>query len=207
MFHDKTASPIPISRITFTTPSAKDNQGDGHGTIPSTARVHFHSRIRISSGTTRSHRHSHSQLRHYAHDNQLFDGNQLFDSNSSLSSSPSSSISAPLRSRRGSDGEYNSSESTWPPLGKRIGLLAKKRKEREMIQNERTPLISTQPTPRQHCTPRRFYSEEEEDAFYAAEIDRMFGTFPGRLLNTAVRTLPFSIYAHLITLLSGGHGS
>ncbi|KAF9004163.1 hypothetical protein BDZ89DRAFT_1145749 [Hymenopellis radicata] len=139
--------------------------------------VRFRSRVRITSGV---HRHIHRSR------SDLSTARE-----SDLSSSPSSSISAPLRTR---DDEVS---SPWGPLGQRVRIMSSRRPRRpstyQQQVNERTPLVYNHSAPK---TP--FYGDDDDDFddnFYASphtedadarlnrEIDVAFGPWPGRLLN------------------------
>jgi hypothetical protein len=124
-----------------------------------------------------------------------------FTPTSSVSGSPSSSISAPLRTRL--DDEVG--RPGWGTLGQRVALFAKRPYSRKRqgslmakgggyggIGTERTPLLK----PSIHfllsgdSSVRQLYREgggdEEEDR--ARLIDRTFGSWPTRLLNHHVST-------------------
>ena len=178
---------------------------DGDSLTPTTkspTRVRFRSRVRITSGLHR-HRHKNTSL-------QDREGSDFVkpSTESSLSSSPSSSISAPLRSR--ADDESN--KPGWGPLGQRVSLLASysqrrfsaERRERrpgkllvpgslphnnQDDSNERTALIDS--------VTRSAYvrgegvedgGDAEDAARLAQEIDLIFGKWPNRLLNHHVST-------------------
>ncbi|KAF8876804.1 hypothetical protein CPB85DRAFT_1344266 [Mucidula mucida] len=136
--------------------------------------VRFRSRVRITSGVRRHIHRSRSDL--------------SIARESDLSSSPSSSISAPLRTR---DDEAS---SPWGPLGQRVRIMSSRRSRRPSTfrqqVNERTPLVYNHSVPK---TPS--YGDDDDDDFYASplaedadarlnrEIDVAFGPWPGRLLN------------------------
>ncbi|KAF9015387.1 hypothetical protein BDQ17DRAFT_1340979 [Cyathus striatus] len=153
------------------------------------ARVRFRSRVRITSGLNRSrHRNaSFSIVEGTENSNRL-----PLSPASSLSGSPSSSISAPLRSR--DDDEVG--KPGWGTLGQRVGLFAQRRRigDRSVgsprinhirpkhIASENTPLLrspcrlSYETNPSETC-------EWDEEARLSKEIDLIFGTWPRRLLN------------------------
>jgi len=129
-------------------------------------RIRFRSRVRITSG-----------LNHFR------------------SGSPSSSISAPLRYH--SDEESN---STWGTLGQRVGMLASQKRTSGSRRNRRKGVVQTPHGNDEHTPLRGSFSspyyvtgegvqdgdineDEDEDDKLAQEIDAIFGTFPGRLLN------------------------
>lgn len=146
------------------------------------SRVRFRSRVRITSGFSHRRRKS--------------------DVGSSRSDSPSSSISAPLRSH--SDDDTN----TWGTLGKRVGLLAlrrkilgspkaqqrqKRMKAQHEIVDERTPLRNSF----NHSPYVEGEGVQEGDVFderLSHEVDGVFGKFPGRLLNYHVSSACFISY-------------
>lgn len=173
---DETLGPTPPTpepiQITFE-PSTDSAESP---TSPSAStRVRFRSRVRIASGHRFSTRRSSSEAKVYGDHGCA-----------SLSSSPSSSISAPLRSRRGSD--YDAGLSAWAPLGRRISLLAGERSGRKLngtspASSERAPLMSRSQLPVSYGANDYQDSDEEEEALYAEEVERLFGPFPRRLLN------------------------
>ncbi|KAJ7239009.1 hypothetical protein B0H12DRAFT_1136541 [Mycena haematopus] len=142
------------------------------------SRVHFRSRVRITSGL------HHGRV-----------------SSSSLSSSPSSSISAPLRA------PLTEADSTpgWGTLGQRVGLFAvsnrlaaearsakHRARRRALVPNEHDALLGDPPPPRYDRHPDSAsedgYSEDEYqdgegEALLSHQIDLVFGKWPGRLLN------------------------
>ncbi|KAF8167883.1 hypothetical protein B0H34DRAFT_683499 [Crassisporium funariophilum] len=164
-------------------------------------RVRFRSRVRITSGLNR-HRHRSRSDQDYL----------TFSTASSISGSPSSSISAPLRTR--ADEEVG--KPGWGTLGQRVSLLAqgnpqqrrvrqqrermllKKSVERGIIPcantreiNEQTPLINSlsfrNSNERGHTNNSRIgesgSEREDETLLLSREIDVVFGTWPGRLVN------------------------
>ncbi|KAF7972581.1 hypothetical protein HWV62_17718 [Athelia sp. TMB] len=176
------------------------------------ARVHFRSRVRITSGIGRQHRRSQADLRG-------IDSSDFYPS-SSRSGSPSSSISAPLRSHTDDD------TSPWGTLGKRVGLMALQRKmkgsspqrrrqlplppakrpdERRQRQrqsfssddgesdqvNERTPLrgsfrrrsLAYVYADGEGVREEDILDDDSDEERLSAEIDEVFGKWPGRLLN------------------------
>ncbi|KAF9457477.1 hypothetical protein BDZ94DRAFT_1273087 [Collybia nuda] len=148
--------------------------------------VRFRSRVRITSGISRHRHHHHSTTG---------SGQVSFSRDSSLESSPSSSISAPLRSR--SDDESN--KPGWGPLGQRVALLSynsprrwakdkRRRKGETRPPNENTSLLGSafrapysggSPTYGDYVTE----SDREGEAHIAQELEKAFGTWPGRILN------------------------
>jgi hypothetical protein len=179
-------TPADIERIPFVDNITTDSDQPQH--------VHFRSRVRISSGFSRRRR------------KDLLRRQGTFisiSSDSSLSGSPSSSISAPLRSR--SDDEAN--KPGWGPLGQRVSLLAhKSRHTRErrhslpreqhdahMIPNERTPLRGSSPLSAYVEGEDAYEGEADESVWERRrEIDAVFGTWPGRLVNIHVRPLIYN---------------
>lgn len=176
-------------------------EGPGPSNTPDHRRsVRFRSRVRITSGF---HRHSrttrHSRLDpdsllspdtdYHGPSEQPYFHSRNSSSSHSDSSSPSSSISAPLKYRRDSASTYDPDEESgwrgrtigWKPLGQRINFLPRS------APNEQSSLI-------RHGTSSRRYGVEEEDENVeddyaeqiAREIDLVFGTWPGRLLNRHV---------------------
>jgi hypothetical protein len=174
-------------------------------------RVRFRSRVRITSG-----------LHHHRHKNPSLRDREVGDfvkpsTESSLSSSPSSSVSAPLRSR--ADDESN--KPGWGPLGQRVSLLASHSQKRFSAErrgwrrrklglvpgdssqnihnssNEHTALISSTPRPTyvqgEGVEDGQVHDSDAEDAArIAREIDLFFGKWPNRLLNHHV-SIPASI--------------
>ncbi|PFH54682.1 hypothetical protein AMATHDRAFT_225 [Amanita thiersii Skay4041] len=174
------------------------------------SRVRFRSRVRIASGFSRRHRESSSNSENSE------DGSTPFSSGASMSSSPASSIYAPLRS----PSDAQNDESRWAPLGQRVHLLSLHRKGRRkfrgrkrkinpsapqftgsvmrnginVIVNERTPLTkySLPSTIAREVLLDNYgtYTNQDEEARLSREIDYMFGTWPGRLLNRYVCIRP-----------------
>ncbi|KAF8060951.1 hypothetical protein FPV67DRAFT_315040 [Lyophyllum atratum] len=152
--------------------------------------VHFRPRVRITSGISR-HRHKHSTRT----PDRSFDA--PLTPNSSRSSSPSSSISAPLRTRT----DDESDKPGWGPLGQRVALLSRERRRtsREQRQKKRhdeyfaacehTPLLRPRIQSPILQTVGHYEGyfwdsdQESETAQVSSEIDRVFGTMPRRLLN------------------------
>lgn len=154
-------------------------------------RVHFRSRVRISSGFGR-HR------RHHFQDDLI----SVSPDSASLSSSPSSSISVPLRSRSSDEVD----KSGWRPLGQRASLLAHKPRRRtrerqqknqydaaQLLPNERTQLIRSPPLT--VYTEGGLYNNEMTESARGQEVDHdpMFGAWPGRLVNLHVRPLIYNL--------------
>lgn len=197
--------PSPASK----SPGSSDHEIPVHDETPlssptsnrRTRIVRFRSRVRITSGIRRQRPKDFPSEYHIP-------GNDVksLNADSSLSSSPSSSISAPLRSR--SDDESN--DRGWGPLGQRVALLAynspkrrtrnareansKRQTERQFQAhnvNERTPLVHP-PRPRVYDGAAgdqpRFASESDrdEESRLSREIDMVFGKWPERLLNYKV---------------------
>ncbi|TFK40940.1 hypothetical protein BDQ12DRAFT_415408 [Crucibulum laeve] len=144
------------------------------------SRVRFRSRVRITSGINR---HKHKSPSHFHHvDSDYF----AFSRASSMSGSPSSSISAPLRSRM--DDEI--AKPGWGTLGQRVGLFARNSQQRKV--NGRANSFRKYPahlesdandqTPLMRSTTLRTYEREEETRL-SREIDMVFGPWPSRLLN------------------------
>ncbi|KAH7926199.1 hypothetical protein BV22DRAFT_1046234 [Leucogyrophana mollusca] len=176
---DGTASPCCKPRQSPNTSPAPDRP-NRH------PRVHFRSRVRITSG-----------LRH----RRLSDG--LASSASSISGSPSSSISAPLRSHT------TVSAKGWGPLGQRVSLLTAQHhapdtnsplapgnhRHDDRRRHRRRHKVDPQLDADEHTrlipsSQRHLYTEEdieddedEERRWRAQVIDEVFGTWPGRLLN------------------------
>lgn len=143
------------------------------------ARVRFRSRVRITSGIGHKRK-----------------GDSAY---SSRSGSPSSSISAPLR--------YHANEENngWGTLGQRVGILGLQKKtngspERARRQrrkradpiapaesvDERAPLRGSfyrSYTEGEGAQEEDILDEDSDDERLSQEIDDVFGTFPGRLLN------------------------
>ncbi|KAF9785903.1 hypothetical protein BJ322DRAFT_751368 [Thelephora terrestris] len=154
-------------------------------------RVHFRSRVRITSGL-----HSGGRSRNLdgARGNSTVE-NGIDTANSSASGSPSSSISAPLR--------YQADENNvLGPLGKRINSLAQTRNKRkrqlrrgansDSSVSERTPFLRASecgPVPdytRQRRERSRIGSgDEDEDCAsrLKREEEMIFGRWPWRLFN------------------------
>jgi hypothetical protein len=163
-------------------------------------KVRFRSRVRIASGLNR-HRHTQQQGVDYLSSD--------FSPTSSISTSPSSSISVPLRPH--SDEQVG--KPGWGTLGQRVSMFAKgnieRRNREQRVQlglgassfgverggvrggealvvpcytqvDEETPLLSR---------PRNTNSDS------AREIDKTFGTWPGRLTNLYVGFIILSLHS------------
>ncbi|KAJ6573933.1 hypothetical protein DFH09DRAFT_1456435 [Mycena vulgaris] len=184
--HDDSLSSSALTATTSQLGTDDATVTDDADPPPRRSRVHFRSRVRITSGLPRHSRH--------------------LSATSSLNSS-SSSISAPLRSPLT---EENCSPG-WGTLGKRVGLFAlsnrqaaalaaqarsaKQRGRRrqgvaDLATNERTALLGN-PAPPGYDG----YDPEEEDGYFSSDdeydeeavlsrqIDLVFGKWPQRLLN------------------------
>lgn len=190
---DSIASPSPIS--------------------PSRPRtIRFHSRVRIASGIHHTSSHSRQQSasdRNWSGDKDDVAQEEPHPSSSDFSSrsgSPSSSISAPLRSRSRTGSEEEGRGSTWAPLGRRIRLLASgrnhaRRNAASQDTNGNSDSTTNGDTERTHLLPRnrsrRSYVEGEgvqpgddnfcDDEFRQdlnpEEVDSVFGKWPTRLTN------------------------
>lgn len=112
----------------------ESTEPDGYSVPPSltrSTRIRFRSRVRITSGIHRP-RHTATNTTSVGGNSQTStirsvagEGNYYFlTPSSSISGSPSSSISAPLRSRTDDEAD----RPGWGPLGQRVSLLAKKSK-------------------------------------------------------------------------------
>ncbi|TFL06246.1 hypothetical protein BDV98DRAFT_600312 [Pterulicium gracile] len=168
--------------------------------------IRFHSRVRIASGIHHTSSHSHHQSvadRYWSGDKDDVAQEEPRRSGSDFSSrsgSPSSSISAPLRSRSRTGSEEEGRTFTWAPLGRRIGLLANSRNHaRRNVASQETN--GNGDTDRTHLLPRtrsrRSYVEGEgvqpgddnfsDDEFRQdlnpEEVDSVFGKWPTRLTN------------------------
>jgi len=159
-------------------------------------RVHFRSRVRITSGL-----HSGSRPRNFdstGHNSTADDG--IGTANTSASGSPSSSISAPLR--------YQADENNvLGPLGKRINSLAQTRNKRNghlrrvgigSSVSERTPFLRASeygPAPdytHQRRERGRISSESEDEDLASGlkrEEDVVFGRWPWRIFNRHASTI------------------
>ncbi|KIY63248.1 hypothetical protein CYLTODRAFT_426272 [Cylindrobasidium torrendii FP15055 ss-10] len=156
-------------------PLQAEEQLDPSSPMPRSVR--FRSRVRITSGIPRVNKHHHHS--YSAHHLDINNDDEIFErAASSRSSSPSSSISAPLRTR---DDEL---ASPWGPFGQRVRIFAGGRRRQ---QAERTPLlISKQPLYLQHEeNENEMYTDyiDAERARWEQELDAAFGSWPGRLLN------------------------
>ena len=152
-------------------------------------KVHFRSRVRITSGLHSSTR---SRNRDGTNRTSTFD-NGIDTANTSVSGSPSSSISAPLR--------YQADENNvLGPLGKRINSLAQARNKRNgqlrraigSSASERTPFLRASeygpiPDYTRQRRERSWVGSESEDENSTnglkREEDIMFGRWPWRLFN------------------------
>lgn len=158
-------------------------------------KVHFRSRVRITSGLRSS---SRSRNRNGIGRNSTAD-DEIRTANTSASGSPSSSISAPLR--------YQADENNFlGPLGKRINSLALTRNKRnEQLRrtnigssvSERTPFIrASECGPVPDYTHRRRergrIASENDDEDFARGLKReeeiMFGRWPWRAFNRRAST-------------------
>ena len=170
--------------------SLDDDQTRVVATRHTVPRVHFRSRVRITSGL-----HSSSRPRNCdstGRDSTPDDG--IGTANTSASGSPSSSISAPLR--------YQADENNvLGPLGKRINSLAQTRNKRNgqlrrvgigSSVSERTPFLHASeygPAPdytHQRRERSRIGSESEDEDLASGlkrEEDIMFGRWPWRIFN------------------------
>lgn len=183
----------------------------------SVPRVHFRSRVRITSGLHSSGR---SRNRDGTNRNSTAD-HGIETANTSASGSPSSSISAPLR--------YQADENNvLGPLGKRINSLAQTRNKRNgqlrraanvgSPASERTPFLRASeygPVPnytRQRRERGRMGSEGEgEDSTSGPkrEEEIMLGRWPWRMFNRHASTIVRTTSVGILTLLlfSGGRTS
>jgi hypothetical protein len=187
-------NPPPVPAI-----SLDDDQTPTVAARHSMPRVHFRSRVRITSGL---HSSSRSRNRDSTGRSSAAD-NGIDTANTSASGSPSSSISAPLR--------YQADENNvLGPLGKRINYLAQTRNKRNGqlrraanvgSVSERTPFLRASehgPVPdytRQRRERGRSGSESEDEDYASGlkrEADIVFGRWPWRIFNrhasTTVRT-------------------
>jgi hypothetical protein len=164
-------------------------------------RVHFRSRVRITSG-----------LHHKSNSEQDY---ASLTPSSSISGSRSSSISAPLRTQA----EDEASKPGWGTLGQRVSILAQRNADRRfklhqqrehlgalpsqhgvpgdsggLVANERTPLAgSSLPSSYLHgeMIDREIFDSEAE--MLSREVDLVFGSWPSRLLNHQVILYFFSL--------------
>ena len=183
---DSTTVDLP-TLIISTTDSYDDSQP--HPERPT--RVRFRSRVRITSGLNR-HRHKSQQQQHGV-------DYLSFSPESSVSGSRSSSISAPLRTHV--DEEVG--KPGWGTLGQRVSLFTKGNLERRRIReqrerlelgveqgealiNEQTPLLSRPLSG----------SLQEEASQMSREIEMVFGTWPGRLVNYRVSIIVCLLSIH-----------
>lgn len=186
-------------------------------------RIRFRSRVRITSGL---HHHRRSaagssttgsrnreSIIHLTNDDN---GRVAITPSSSLSGSPSSSISAPLRSR--TDDEAGT--PGWGPLGQRVSMFARKNRRNKPVDcrfwadglpgppgqiggTETTPLlkpsyrVKSRLSQQYHRKGRRQYDDDyfssPQRTLYPEEVDEIFGKWPVRLLNYRVTvTLDFA---------------
>lgn len=169
-------------------------------------KVHFRSRVRITSGL-----HSSGRSRNRdgtGRDSTFEDG--IDTANTSASGSPSSSISAPLR--------YQADENNvLGPLGKRINSLAQARNKRNgqlrraagSSVSERTPFLRASeygpiPDYTRQRRERSWVSGESEDESPANGLKReeevMFGRWPWRVFNRHASISGFHFSLGLLTL-------
>lgn len=169
--------------------SLDDEQTPAVAARHSMPKVHFRSRVRITSGLPSG---SRSRNQGRKGHNSTFD-NGIDTANTSASGSPSSSISAPLR--------YQADENNiLGPLGKRISSLGQTRNKKNgqlrravgSSVSERTPFIRPSehgPIPDYTCSrqERSWLGGESEDENSAnglkREEDVMFGRWPWRIFN------------------------
>jgi hypothetical protein len=195
----------------FHSPPSSNTSSSYFNTLPSSPRVHFRSRVRITSGLHRHHRKHHSQD----------------TPSSSLSGSPSSSISAPLRT------QADDNSPLWGPLGQRVSFLAwNKRKEvashghspkkagrrrRKGLlggPNERTPLLGSRMysahVGSEADQDRHLFNENRHEAVserLAHHVDTAFGVWPQRLLNPHVSFIRPDTTTNINDMRSGGGGT
>ena len=170
--------------------SLDDDQTPTVVTRHSVPRVHFRSRVRITSGL-----HSSSRPRNCdSTGRNSTPDDEIGTANTSASGSPSSSISAPLR--------YQADENNiLGPLGKRINSLAQTRNKRNgqlrrvgigSSVGERTPFLRASeygPAPdytHQRRERSRICNESEDEDLASGlkrEEDIMFGRWPWRIFN------------------------
>lgn len=181
---------------TFPPISLDDDQTPTVAVRHSMPKVHFRSRVRITSGL---HSTSRSRNRGSTGRNSTADDG-IGTANTSASGSPSSSISAPLR--------YQADESNvLGPLGKRINSLALTRNKRNghlrrmginSSVSERTPFLRASeygPVPNytHHRRERGRIAGEGDDQDLARglkhEEDVMFGRWPWRIFNRRASTM------------------
>jgi hypothetical protein len=176
----------------------------------SVPKVHFRSRVRITSGL-----HSSGRTRNRDGRDSTFN-NGIDTANTSASGSPSSSISAPLR--------YQADENNvLGPLGKRINSLAQARNKRNgqlrravrSSVSERTPFLRASeygPIPdytRQRRERGRVSGESEDESSVNGlkrEEEVMFGRWPWRMFNRHASASGLSLPSRSsdALLLSGG---
>ncbi|KAH8834833.1 hypothetical protein DL96DRAFT_1701855 [Flagelloscypha sp. PMI_526] len=178
---------VPVESSHVPNPTVEDEDLNA-GIVGTQRSVRFRSRVRITSGIPhRKRKRRPSMLETMLSPNDDSAATQHHarrgssSSSVSESSSPSSSISAPLRYRRDSASTYNDYDDDaswrgWRPLGQRVNWFP-----RTNGSNEQTSLLRNG----QHV--RRYGVSDEEDEDYAQQlakdIDMVFGTWPGRLLN------------------------
>ena len=192
--------------------SLDDDQTPTVAARHSIPRVHFRSRVRITSGL-----HSNNRSRNHERTgrNSVADDG-VGTANTSASGSPSSSISAPLR--------YQADENTvLGPLGKRINSLAHTRNKRNgqlrrasigSSVSERTPFLRASehgPAPdymHQRRERGRVGSESEDEdpaSGLKREEDIVFGRWPWRIFNRHVSTT-VQLPGRVLTLFSYSGG-
>ncbi|KAJ7171748.1 hypothetical protein C8R43DRAFT_1120131 [Mycena crocata] len=189
--HDELDESLSSSAFTAVTQDTDATATDDPFAAPRRSRVRFRSRVRITSGL-----HHHRERDHQ----------RRLSATSSLSSSPSSSISAPLRSPPTED----NCTPGWGTLGTRVGLFAisnrqaaaaaaqarnaKQRGRRrqgldDLGHDEHSALLVDGAPPSyegDQGDSAEYYSSDDEysdEAVLSRQIDLVFGTWPGRLLN------------------------
>lgn len=194
---------LPALIISSSTDSCDDQELDSpHAERPNN-KVRFRSRVRITSGLNR-HRHKISQQQ--PQNRSEIDYLSVSPA-SSISGSRSSSISVPLRTHT----DEQVGKPGWGTLGQRVSLFARGNMERRRIReqkerpglgassfrneihqrggrgapldvNEETPLLLNLPSNASDHRPTR----EDEASQMSREIERVFGSWPGRLANYKV---------------------
>jgi len=197
---DSSTVDLPTLIISSSTDSYDPEEPDSpHSNAERPNRVRFRSRVRITSGLNR-HRHKSQQYQHQPGVDYL-----SFSPASSVSGSPSSSISAPLRTYR----DEQVGKPGWGTLGQRVSLFAKGNMERRRIREQREqlglgassfrkrvgreapviPYIATngigEETPLLLSPPSNASDSDSarEAEAMSREIEMVFGSWPGRLLN------------------------
>jgi len=165
------------------------SQRGGPAKVP---KVTFRPRVRITSGLNRAR------------------SSAFYSAPSTRSCSPSSSISAPIRFHS----EETAGRPGWGTLGERVTVLARrsehkrrfreraKRHERMLKQfqgdysitrgrrgSETSPLLARPITPSEYICQCGVMGCQFDERRIAQEIDAMFGTWPGRMLNPKVSRL------------------